>query len=92
MEQCVNRKKFFIFLTFILIFTGVQVSYLILHPTNKKVLNNFLHVSTLSSPSIYINTPFLRYRDLNNEDRIFTFHPALKESKIGTFIQKAPVK
>lgn len=92
MGKCVNKRRFYIFITILVSCLGLQVSYLTLRPNHQTLLENFLHVSTLTSPAFYLNSPYLRHRDLNNIDRLYTFHPALRESEIGTFIISAPVK
>lgn len=85
-------SKFYIFSSILALSLGVQVGYLLLHVKESKPMLEFVKFTSLTSPSFYSNTPLLRHRDLNHVDGIFSSHPALKESKFGTFILKSPVK
>lgn len=86
------KLKFFTFLLFYLLILGGELFYLSSRPTNLEALKKFAQVTEFFTIAFYSNTPLLRHRDLNNIDAIFPYHPALRESKMGTFINASPVK
>lgn len=86
------KLKFFSFVAFCLLILSGELFYLSSRPTNLKALKDFVDETEFFSIAFYSNTPFLRHRDVNNIDIIFSHHPALRESKMGTFINTAPVK
>ncbi len=86
------HKKFLIFFSCLIFIVAFEFVYLSQKNDNTKAIRDFVNLSGLSSPSMYVNTPALRYRDLNNLSSLNSFSPALKESALGTFIVKAPLK
>lgn len=92
MEQSVSKKSFFS-ISFILIFSFVlEVGYLSFKTKNLAPLNEFVKLTSFSSPAFFSNTPYLRHRNLKNPNVLFGLHPGLHESKTATFIQSAPIK
>ncbi len=85
------NKNIFILFIMTLVFLAIFLVWNIKNP-DQKVVANFLKISTLSGFSFYLDSFYLRHRDLNNIDTVFDFSPSLKERSIGTFILKAPIK
>lgn len=92
MDKNVTRVKFFIFSVLFFIAAGGEFYYLNSRPSNVGILKSFVHVTNFFNIAFYSNTPYFRHRDLNNIDILFSYHPSLRESKVGTFINSAPVK
>lgn len=92
MEKSVSRGKFLLFTFLLITFLGGELLYLSSRPKHSQTLKDFLSISKFFAPSLYTDTAYLRYRDFHNADILFSYHPALRESKIGAFIYKAPVQ
>lgn len=85
-------NKFYIISTSLVIFFILQIGYLTTHNKNLSPLLEFINFTSFPNPAFYSNIYFLRHKDLNNIDIIFSLHPSLKENALGSFVLKSPIK
>lgn len=85
-----KTAKFFIFIFAFMLCFFVQFFYIISQKHSMKVLQNFTKITSVYTPSFY--SSFIRYRDLNNVDILFSNHFALPQMQIGSFFYQVPLK
>lgn len=79
------NKKFYIFCVFILAFFIGEIIYLKNKEYNLDERLKFVNLTGITSFAFYVDTPYLRHQNLHGINEIYTYHPAFRESKIGSF-------
>ncbi|QKF85673.1 hypothetical protein CBLAS_0477 [Campylobacter blaseri] len=87
-----KRVKFTILTIVVFLSIIVQISILLLKDYKIEEKQNLIKITSLNSFAFYTQIPYLRHSFGHSLDEIFKYHPAFRESDIGSFVNSGYAK
>ncbi|CZE47970.1 hypothetical protein [Campylobacter geochelonis] len=78
--------KFGLFVLLVLAFLVGEITYIKQKEQNLYSKLELVRLTGLNSFAFYINTPYLRHPYNHDISDVFSYHPAFRESEMGSFI------